>query len=166
MVWTNPRTWVAGEKPSAATLNTHIRDNLKALSDAWTTYAATWTAATTNPVIGNGTFSSFARQIDKMVDFNIEITMGSTTTYGTGGVYNISLPVAPKRRLMVLGSLRDTSASATYLCFLEVAAGSTQGTLRVTSGVSPVTLTTVSNTSPATWATGDIFQFAGSYEAA
>lgn len=32
MGWTTPRTWVAGEKPSAATLNTHIRDNLNALN--------------------------------------------------------------------------------------------------------------------------------------
>ena len=32
MGWTNPRTWVAGEKPSAATLNAHIRDNLNALN--------------------------------------------------------------------------------------------------------------------------------------
>jgi microcystin-dependent protein len=28
MVWTNPRTWVAREQPSAATFNTHVRDNL------------------------------------------------------------------------------------------------------------------------------------------
>jgi len=30
--WSSPRTWVAGEKPSAATLNTHIRNNLEALN--------------------------------------------------------------------------------------------------------------------------------------
>lgn len=30
--WTAPRTWVAGEKPTAATLNTHIRDNLEAIN--------------------------------------------------------------------------------------------------------------------------------------
>lgn len=33
MAWTNPRTWVAGEKPTAATLNTHIRDNLAHLGN-------------------------------------------------------------------------------------------------------------------------------------
>lgn len=32
MGWTSPRTWVAGEKPTAATMNTHIRDNLFALN--------------------------------------------------------------------------------------------------------------------------------------
>lgn len=30
--WTAPRTWVAGEMPPAATLNSHIRDNLEALN--------------------------------------------------------------------------------------------------------------------------------------
>ena len=32
MGWTNPRTWVAGEKPTAAVMNQHIRDNLLALN--------------------------------------------------------------------------------------------------------------------------------------
>lgn len=31
MSWTAPRTWVAGEVPSASTINTHIRDNLRAM---------------------------------------------------------------------------------------------------------------------------------------
>lgn len=30
MAWTAPRTWVAAEVPSAATMNAHIRDNLSA----------------------------------------------------------------------------------------------------------------------------------------
>jgi hypothetical protein len=30
--WTTPRTWVAGEKPTAATMNAHVRDNLTALN--------------------------------------------------------------------------------------------------------------------------------------
>ena len=32
MAWTTPRTWTDGEIPTAAVLNTHIRDNLNALS--------------------------------------------------------------------------------------------------------------------------------------
>lgn len=32
MGWTSPRTWVAGEKPPAATLNAHIRDNFNAIN--------------------------------------------------------------------------------------------------------------------------------------
>lgn len=33
MSWTAPRTWVAGEKPTAATMNIHIRDNLISLDE-------------------------------------------------------------------------------------------------------------------------------------
>lgn len=132
----------------------------------WETYTPSWTAASTNPAIGNGTISGEHCTNADTVAVNIEITMGSTTTYGTGGVYNISLPVAAKHRTMILGVLRDASVSASYLAFLEVAAGSSTGTIRLTSGVSPVTLTTVSDTSPVTWATGDIFAFNGVYQAA
>lgn len=32
MAWTNPRSWVAGEVLTASTLNTHLRDNLLAIS--------------------------------------------------------------------------------------------------------------------------------------
>ena len=28
MAWTTPRTWVAGENPTATIFNTHVRDNL------------------------------------------------------------------------------------------------------------------------------------------
>ena len=31
MAWTTPRTWVVSEVPTAALLNTHLRDNLLAL---------------------------------------------------------------------------------------------------------------------------------------
>ncbi len=31
MSWTTPRTWTTGEFPSAATMNTHVRDNFNAV---------------------------------------------------------------------------------------------------------------------------------------
>ena len=34
MAWTTPRTWVAAEVPTAANMNTHIRDNFNTLSPA------------------------------------------------------------------------------------------------------------------------------------
>ena len=33
MVWSAPRTWLAGEKPTAATMNLHIRDNQLFIKD-------------------------------------------------------------------------------------------------------------------------------------
>ncbi|MGC4942145.1 hypothetical protein [Kribbella sp. DT2] len=39
MAWTPPRTWVAGEQPTAAIFNTHIRDNFLALDTGPYSYA-------------------------------------------------------------------------------------------------------------------------------
>jgi hypothetical protein len=65
-----------------------------ALNAGWTAYTCTWTGATTNPVIGNGTFVSEFMQIGKTVWYKIHIVIGSTTTVGSGS-YTWSLPVAP-----------------------------------------------------------------------
>lgn len=92
--WTTPRTWLAGEDPTAATYNLHVRDQFKVLGDAWTAYTPTWTANTTNPVIGNGTITGAARAVGKDISFRITIVAGTTTTWGSGA-YRFSYPVAP-----------------------------------------------------------------------
>lgn len=58
---------------------------------AWTSYAAVWGAATTNPVLGNGTLVSRYKQFGKTVHVNITLTAGSTTTFGSGA-YTFTLP--------------------------------------------------------------------------
>lgn len=107
MAWTDPRTWLAGEDPTAAVLNIHIRDNFKAIGDPWTAYTPVWGASTTNPVIGNGTLTGNYIQAGKLVIWRFQINSGTTTTYGTGN-YTISLPVAmvaglgyPAARLLI-----------------------------------------------------------------
>lgn len=47
MAWTAPRTWVAGEVPTAAIFNTHLRDNLLALQPVSNTVAASQGTAST-----------------------------------------------------------------------------------------------------------------------
>jgi hypothetical protein len=59
---------------------------------AWTSYTPTWTGATTNPVINNGTLAGYYSQIGKTVFCSIEVLAGSTTTYGSGA-YSWALPV-------------------------------------------------------------------------
>lgn len=51
---------------------------------AWQSYTVSWTAATTNPSIGNGTLSGRYVQIGKTVMGSICLKCGSTTTYGSG----------------------------------------------------------------------------------
>lgn len=60
---------------------------------AWTAYTPTWTGFTTNPVVGNGSIVGAYAQIGKIVIGRVLVTMGSTTTYGSG-FYSLSLPVA------------------------------------------------------------------------
>ena len=64
---------------------------IDANAGTWQSYTVSWTAATTNPSIGNGTLSGRYTQIGKTVIGSISLTMGSTTTYGTGA-WSFSLP--------------------------------------------------------------------------
>lgn len=78
MAWTAPRTWVAGETVTAAMLNTHLRDNFKAITDPWTAY--TPTLAGTGWSLGNGTLNGWYSRIGNTVKFRAELVVGSTTT--------------------------------------------------------------------------------------
>lgn len=64
-----------------------------AWTGGWISYTPTWTAGTTNPTLGNGTLTGGYRRIGDRIDFWISLTMGSTTTYGSGS-YRFSIPVA------------------------------------------------------------------------
>ena len=48
MAWTSPRTWVASEVVSAATMNQHVRDNLQFLYSRIQTGTATITPSAPN----------------------------------------------------------------------------------------------------------------------
>lgn len=88
-----PRTFVVGEVVTAAILNAEIRDQFNSMFAAWTAYTPVWTAATTNPVIGNGTILGRYMKIGRTVIGHINLTMGSSTTYGAGD-YSFTLPGA------------------------------------------------------------------------
>lgn len=57
----------------------------------WSTYTLAWTAATTNPAIGDGILEGRYTLIGNTVHVNIYMYAGSTTTFGTG-VWSFSLP--------------------------------------------------------------------------
>lgn len=60
---------------------------------SWKSYTPTWTGAGGNPAIGNGTMSGRYTRVGKTVIVSVNISMGSTTTYGSGA-YSWSLPFA------------------------------------------------------------------------
>jgi hypothetical protein len=86
-----PRTWVVGEVVSAAIMNQEIRDQFNSMFAVWTSYTPTWTSSGTAPVLNNGTITGRYMKFGRTVVCHINLTTGSTSTYGTGN-YNWSLP--------------------------------------------------------------------------
>ena len=144
-------------------MNTHVRDNLKAIGDPWASYTPAWTATTTNPTIGNGTITGAWMSVGKLVHFRAKIVFGSTTTAGSGA-YLFSLPATMSggygtNASIGVGSTFDTSAPALQVWNVR-RSSSTTVVLTQTTG------TNVTNSGPFTWATGDEIELSGTYEAA
>lgn len=166
MSWISPRTWVAGEKPSAATLNAHIRDQLNALGDAWETSTATWASTGTAPAIGNGSLAVRSRQIGQTVDVDVRITMGSSTTYGTGNYTIGGLPAGVHGRTVLRGFAYDSSAGAYWPIHMTLSNGGTSGNIRPLPTTAGNQLANVTPSVPFTFADGDLIVIADRYEAA
>lgn len=96
-----PQTWVSA-MIDATDFNTDIRDAFKEIQDPWDAYTPTWTAATTNPTIGNGTISGAYNRLGKTVIGRVSIVPGSTTTVGSG-IYSIGLPFSTTGTDKVIG---------------------------------------------------------------
>ena len=99
--------------------------SFRRIPNVLTAYTPTWGASTSNPSIGDGTVSGLWRRVGECIEAQIEVVMGSTTTYGTG-TYTFSLPsglsIDTSKTLLdtsqtVLpggGALFDSSGSAVY----------------------------------------------------
>lgn len=133
-----------------------------AVLGGWQTYTPTWTAATTNPVLGNGTLTGRYTKIGKTIIAQIYLYIGSTTTLGSG-TYNFSIPVAQ---------------NTTYINFLngdwninDTGANNFAGGVRH-GGVDKILLPYtgapfyVGSAYPMTWATGDSLRIHFIYESA
>lgn len=165
MAWTAPRTWVAGETVTAALLNSHLRDNLKAIGDPWATYTPSWTGSGGNPAIGNGTLAGWYMQAGKLVHFRISIIAGSTTTYGSGN-YSLTLPVAPTSyRWRFSGATANAGAADYPMWGRSLGAGSTTLELVVPTGAG-TSDAFVTPTVPYTMGSTDYITLHGTYEAA
>ena len=133
---------------------------------AWTSYAPTFTNLTT----GNGTVTGGYSQVGKTVCFWARFTFGSTSSIG--GTISVSLPVTSVSyttaytKMIGLVSLFDTSTSTQYAGIaawksttsIEPGVTNTSATYAVGNGVT--------STIPMTWATGDVLDVHGFYEAA
>ena len=72
-------------------------------------YTPTWSSSGTLPVLGNGSITAKYHQAGNLVAVAINLTMGSSTTYGTG-YWRFSLPVISNAAFHWLGSGIATDA--------------------------------------------------------
>jgi hypothetical protein len=152
--------FAAGQKISASVLNA-------AIGATWTSYTPTWTAATSNPSLGNGTLSGAWTKVGKTVFVRVNLLMGSTTTYGSGA-FRFALP--------------QTAATVAGFTNLPIWVGSAYGLdngtanrggdVNVWSGATYATVTGNGTGAqwdaaiPQTWANGDSLALTFAYEAA
>lgn len=162
---TTPRTWVAGEVPTATHFNENVRDFGRAFADAWTSYTPTLTASTTSPT--NWTQTGYYMRAGKMFSVKGTLTAGASMTAGSG-TYRIALPGNASTTLtnaVVEGTfyLYDNSGAVGATHY----AGYVANTAYIQMiGATGGAVTTVSNSAPWTWAANDFIQFAFTYEAA
>lgn len=125
---------------------------------AWSNYTPSWTAASVNPAIGNGTITGRYIQIGKIVHFYAKLIMGSTSTYGTGQWY-VSLPVqaaatttfGPMASRIFDNGVANRSATA-FIFTGELKVAIVQNSTDVTS-------------TSQTWGAADELEISGTYEA-
>lgn len=130
---------------------------------AWSAYTPAWTSGGTAPALGNGTLVGHYMKTGRTVQYRITLTMGSTTTFGTGA-YMLSLPFATNGAVvghspMGKGTVFDTSAGAIN-CRTATYNSSTTVVLRDEAGLA------VAATTPFTFANGDRIMITGTYESA
>lgn len=122
----------------------------------WQTFATTWRGGTTNPTLGNGTMLMRYIKLGKLVFIQLNLTMGSTTTYGAGS-WSWSLPFAPASSLagQTTGSALGAIGGTTYLGVSQFVGGflfpSANGTF-------------MDATHPAAWTSGSVVMSSFFYE--
>jgi hypothetical protein len=144
-----------------AGLTTTLTNQVAALSGA-ETYDPLWTGSVSNPSIGNGTLSGRYIRFGKLVHVIVNVTAGSTTTYGSGN-YTLSLPVNAEttlRQLLQADLLDVTNQHYTGKAILN----GTTTTEEILVGSNATGPTNWSPTAPFTFGTGDRLVISGLYE--
>jgi hypothetical protein len=136
--------------------------SLNSITRYGATYTPVWTGSTTNPLIGNGTVEGFYTREGRTVTATATITMGSTTTYGTG-LWRVSLPFTsfasnPK----AIGAVYMSDTGTIYRVGVAVLDGGSDSVYFLPDSGTDFVKSTV----PFTWASTDILSFTISYTAA
>lgn len=129
---------------------------------AWSTYVPVWTAATTNPSLGDGTIQGRYRVLGKSMDIWIKLLWGSTTSSASTGGWRFTVPFAIRADQLLQIMAEDASASQRWTGSARIIGGTTGDNMRtnITSGGGQI----AGVSTPFTWATGDMLILQGSVE--
>jgi len=95
-----------------------------------------WLASTTNPTIGNGSFTNFYRQDGRLCTVQFAVVVGSTTSVGAG-TYSFQLPF--KAQVDSFGTALVKSSSGTfYPATFNISGSSSLGFLFLSGGFTSV----------------------------
>jgi hypothetical protein len=133
-------------------------NNSRSLLDSWRLeYTPALTSGGTAPSLGNGTISASYYRNGATTTVVGQLTIGSTTTLGTGGL-KVSLPHAMKNDIDFAGGVVYMNIGGTvYEGFAQIATGTAVvDLLRDTSG-------SVTAASPGTFGTGDFIRWSLTY---
>lgn len=153
-----------GVNPSGASATVKARlDTLLPTPGAWTAYTPSIGGSGWN--IGDATVAGFYCRLGKIVFIKGQITFGSTSVYGAGGLLLGGSPVLSRSTNGALpsanGWIVDTSIGARWSAFFSRTSG-TEWTARHLNSNSNIVDTTSS--APMTWASGDVLAWAFWYE--
>lgn len=135
--------------------------DLNALEFIYAAYTPSWISSGTAPALGNGTLTGRYKRQGDLVAVHINLTTGSTTTYGTGA-YTLTLPVGGIVGQLLGVQVKDASAGARYSGQVELVTTDGAG-MRMNVGSST---SNVGATVPMTFASGDQILISGIYEVA
>lgn len=164
-----PRTWVAGEVPTATHFNDNLRDFARGFTDAWTSYTPTLTASTTNPT--NWTQTGYYCRVGKLVIAKFKITASATRTVGSG-TYYIALPVNANTNIdyAELGTCNIflTTGSVGHKGHLQLDGTNQRARIEYVSAYPTGTVANVTHNTPFAWDTNSDTAIRGTllYEAA
>lgn len=134
---------------------------------AWTAYTPVWTTSGTAPAIGNGTISGRYTKIGRTIIGTINLTAGSTTTYGSGG-FTFTLPpfAASASANTTVGSVQLLDGTTRYAGQMVITASATTSGLYLPSSSTDNRFAAFSATSPMALTTSAQFRCSFSYETA
>jgi hypothetical protein len=136
---------------------------------AWTAFTPAWTAPTTNPTIGNGTLQGYYHKIGRTVHVRVNLTLGSTTTTGSGN-WSFGLPFTASANMvtqtMIGHAYIEDSGSFAYGGDVWYLSTTTVSVLARPVAAGYASLAVIASTVPMTWGTADFTRFSYTYEAA